>query len=89
MHRNKYWKHAEKVLNLSHGNLTRKSLWNFKNCEKWKKVFVTCKCFVDYCCVPGCKFVFYDKNREKTNISLFTVPKRSKKEMAQYVEACS
>ena len=39
-------------------------------------MFVTCKCSVGYCCVPGCKFVFYDKNREKTNISLFSIPKR-------------
>ena len=23
--------------------------------------------------MPGCKSVFYDKNREKTNISLFTI----------------
>ena len=32
--------------------------------------------FCSYCCVPGCKSAFYDKNREKTNISLFTIPKR-------------
>ena len=32
--------------------------------------------FGNYCCVPGCKSAFYDKNREKTNISLFTIPKR-------------
>ena len=25
--------------------------------------------FGNYCCVPGCKSAFYDKNREKTNIS--------------------
>ena len=28
--------------------------------------------FCSYCCVPG---AFYDKYREKTNISLFTIPK--------------
>ena len=26
--------------------------------------------FGNYCCVLGCKSAFYDKNREKTNISL-------------------
>ena len=25
--------------------------------------------FGNYCCVHGCKSAFYDKNREKTNIS--------------------
>ena len=30
----------------------------------------------NYCCVPGCETAFYDKNREKTNISLLTIPKR-------------
>ena len=39
--------------------------------------------FGNYCRVPGCKSAFSDKNRENTNISLFTIPKRgSKKEMA-------
>ena len=36
-------------------------------------------CFIanrNYCCVPGCKSAFYDKSRENTNISLFTIPKR-------------
>ena len=28
------------------------------------------------CCVPGCKIVLYDKNREKTNIYFFNIPKR-------------
>ena len=32
--------------------------------------------FGNYCCAPGCKSVFYNKDREKTNISLFTIPKR-------------
>ena len=32
--------------------------------------------FGNYCCVPGCKSAFCGKNREKTNISLFTIPKR-------------
>ena len=32
--------------------------------------------FGNYCCVPGCKSAFYDKNREKTKTSLFTIPKR-------------
>ena len=32
--------------------------------------------FGNYCCVPGCKNAFYDKSREKTNISLLTIPKR-------------
>ena len=32
--------------------------------------------FGNYCCVPGCKSAFYDKSRENTNISLFTIPKR-------------
>ena len=32
--------------------------------------------FGNYCCVPDCKSAFYDKNREKTNISLLTIPKR-------------
>ena len=32
--------------------------------------------FGNYCCVPGCKSEFYDKNREKINISLFRIPKR-------------
>ena len=32
--------------------------------------------FGNYCCVPGCKSAFYDKNREKTDISLFTITKR-------------
>ena len=31
--------------------------------------------FGNYCRVPGYTSAFYDKNREKTNISLFTVPK--------------
>ena len=31
--------------------------------------------FCNECCVPDCKSAFYDKNREKTNISLFTIPK--------------
>ena len=31
--------------------------------------------FGNYCFVPGWKSPFYDKNREKTNISLFTIPK--------------
>ena len=31
--------------------------------------------FGNYCFVPVCKSPFYDKNREKTNISLFTIPK--------------
>ena len=39
--------------------------------------------FGNYCRVPGCKSAFSYKNRENTNISLFTIPKRgSKKEMA-------
>ena len=25
--------------------------------------------FGNYCCVPGCKSAFYEKNRETTNIS--------------------
>ena len=32
--------------------------------------------FGNYCCVPDCKSAFYDKNREKTNTFLFTIPKR-------------
>ena len=32
--------------------------------------------FGNYCCVPGCKSAFYDKNGEKTNISLLAIPKR-------------
>ena len=31
--------------------------------------------FGNYCYVPGSKKAFYNKNREKTNISLFTIPK--------------
>ena len=31
--------------------------------------------FCNYCCVPRCKSAFYDKNREKTSISFFTIPK--------------
>lgn len=27
--------------------------------------------------MPGCKSVLYDKNREKTNIYLFNIPKRN------------
>lgn len=30
----------------------------------------------NYCCVLGCKNAFSDKNREKTNMSLFSVPER-------------
>ena len=26
--------------------------------------------------MPGCKSAFYNKNREKTNIDLFSIPKR-------------
>ena len=29
--------------------------------------------FDNYCCVRGFKSAFYDQNREKTNISLFTI----------------
>ena len=32
--------------------------------------------FGNYCCVHSCKSVFYDKNREKTNTSLFAIPRR-------------
>ena len=32
--------------------------------------------FGNYCCVPGFKSAFNDKNREKTNTSLLTIPKR-------------
>ena len=42
----------------------------------------------NYCYVPGCKSAFYDKNREKTNISFF-FSRFLKKEIAQCVEACS
>ena len=31
--------------------------------------------FGNYCCVPGCKSAFYEKNREKTNISLSKISK--------------
>ena len=31
--------------------------------------------FGKYCCVAGCISAFYDKNREKINISLFSIPK--------------
>ena len=34
--------------------------------------------FGNYCCIPGCKSRFYNKTREKTNISLFTVPSKGK-----------
>ena len=30
----------------------------------------------NYCCVHGCKSAFYNKNRDKTNIPLFSVPER-------------
>lgn len=45
----------------------------------------------NYCCVLGRKNAFSDKNREKTNMSLFSVPERekSKNGMAQCVEGCS
>ena len=49
--------------------------------KRHKKSFVGW--FGNCCCVRGCKSTFYDKNREKTNIALFTIPKRrSKDEMA-------
>ena len=36
----------------------------------------------NYCYVPGCKSAFYDKNREKTNISFFfTIPKERNRSM--------
>ena len=31
--------------------------------------------FGNYCCVPGCKSAFYDKNRENANISLLAISK--------------
>ena len=32
--------------------------------------------FGNYCWVPSCKSAFYEKNREKTNISILKIPKR-------------
>ena len=36
--------------------------------------------FGNYCCVPGYKSAFYDKNRENTKTSLFTILKREDQE---------
>ena len=32
--------------------------------------------FGNYCYMPGCKSAFYNKNREKTKVSLFAIPER-------------
>lgn len=30
--------------------------------------------YSNYCCIPGCTSAFYNSNREKTGISLFSAP---------------